>query len=324
MSLSLFNIFKYLTIKFLYFSSYIIFRMSHGLASERSRRQKLETFGIHNENSRKYLHSTAKKGRLGLENSNSKKRRVNEQARLMKIKNFPPDFFNNADLPSATEHKHTFSVDRVQSRRQRRAKNSKDSIVSLQRNSNKKTRRNLSEQRKPKRIVSRDLNSMQVPRFFQKENKYNNNYINYKSKQTKVPNNSVSQLKGASFKSVRSEASLLQNGRLPSEDNGSSYSVVTSSVLKETIDRHQATYDCDSGLSRKFSHINQLAQRLALHDEEDIPFNMAKKLEGPQTSTSKLEAIKIKRRLNINKSNVLLKDGNSQLHVSKYAFNLII
>ena len=61
-----------------------------------SNETKVPDINSHKNNKRLFLTSN-KKQRSRLDNSNSQKRRNNEQARLMKIKNFPPDFFENAN-----------------------------------------------------------------------------------------------------------------------------------------------------------------------------------------------------------------------------------
>lgn len=95
-----------------------------------------------------------------------------QQTRLMKMKNFPPDFFGSRQESQKYGHKQSYSVDRVESRRQRRNinKTSKDSLLSISRTSNQKNKRTQSESRQDKRIVSRKIRQKQVPPFFLKNN----------------------------------------------------------------------------------------------------------------------------------------------------------
>lgn len=89
------------------------------------------------------------------ENSNSHKRRFNEQARLLKIKNFPSDFFGNATKEMRSRQMF-YSVDRVVSRRQRRNVHKTDTNL-LQFNSNgqhQNAKRIMSEGRPSKRALS--------------------------------------------------------------------------------------------------------------------------------------------------------------------------
>ena len=88
-------------------------------------------------------------------------------------------------------------------------------------------------------------------------------------------------------------------------------SVVTRSNVREVNDAPQVPYNANVALSRKFSHINKLAQRLAIHNEEEIPFNLLKK--GSLSSRAKMGTIKFKRVRSINKSNIALKDPQIQL-----------
>lgn len=147
---------------------YFTYRQSEGVITDRSHNPRADDYLLLQGHNKKNILTSTKKPRTGIENSNSQKRRVSEQARLMKIKNFPPDFFKSSfkDLPRS--HKQSYSVDRGESRRQRRMihNHSKGNLNSISRVSNKKSKRVMSEGRHQKRMVVRELSQKQVPAFF--------------------------------------------------------------------------------------------------------------------------------------------------------------
>lgn len=70
-------------------------------------------------------------------------------------------------------------------------------------------------------------------------------------------------------------------------------------------------------LPRKFSHITKLAQRLAMHDHEELPFNLAGRFEAKdvEPQSSKLTTIKLKR----NNSNKMYSNSFVQKSIIKEA-----
>lgn len=166
------NNLKYLTIKsrFEKFTLTIIYSAKHQLLTDRSdAAENFVTLGSRNNNHKVNL-TSAKKSRK-LENSNSQKRRVINQARLMKVKNFPPCFIkDNTNFDSnylEYNRKKSYSVDRVESRRQKRInKSTKNSIASISKLNNPQPKRTMSESRKDKRMFLRERNQNMAPPFF--------------------------------------------------------------------------------------------------------------------------------------------------------------
>lgn len=88
----------------------------------------------------------------------------------MKVKNFPPCFIkDNTNFDSnylEYNKKKSYSVDRVESRRQKRInKSTKNSIVLISKSNNHQPKRTMSESRKDKRMFLRERNQNMAPPF---------------------------------------------------------------------------------------------------------------------------------------------------------------
>lgn len=273
------------------------------MLSDRSHHAHNEYNIMSRNKSHKVFLTSSKKQRACTDSS--QKRRVNEQARLMKMKNFPPDFFSSCQDPKKYSHKQSYSVDRVESRRQKRQVHhgNKDSILTEGKQRNK-PKRTLSESRPAKRIVSKEIGTMQVPPFFLKNETGNEKYVNYKQYDVNCSNHKMAMLKNSSLKSVRSETSILPDPNLglrkysPKENSTSVISQVPGMSQLELNEICQPLFGHNDVMPRKFSHINKLAHGLTLNEMEDLPFNLAKKIEASDTQNlnSKVTTIKFKRR----------------------------
>lgn len=162
----------------------------------------------------------------------------------------------------------------------------------------------MSEGRHDKRMVIRELNQKQVPAFFLRNDLQCNQYVKYNTKNPKESNGSAMKLQAYSLSNVKSEASILPDPNIglrkysPIEGNSSLISLNRHSNPKETPGEYLQTFGGQGEmLPRKFSHITKLAQRLALHDQEDLPFNLAQRFETEdvEPQSSKLTTIKLKR-----------------------------
>jgi hypothetical protein len=269
------------------------------------------------KDNKKVPFTTAKKSKLGNENSNSQKRRLTEENRLMKIKNFPPDFFKSSKKENSTSNRHAFSVDRGHSRRQKRSlqSNSKNNILSVSKTTNKRSKRTLSESRKPKRLSKRELSNKKAAPFFLRNENQNQQYINYKPQKIKISENSKILLKDSKSKHMRSEMSILPEANVgPTklsfmDGNSSLVSLNRKQSHRDPGEVSASLFDTSDVMPRKFSHINKLAQRLSIHETNDLQFDLFKKLDNKrrQFSELKLTTTNLKRKNfgRINSSSVL-------------------
>ncbi|CAI2387187.1 unnamed protein product [Moneuplotes crassus] len=240
-----------------------------------------------------------------LENSNSQKRRVTDQARLMKIKNFPSCFLQDKSPPKNcyTERRDqkTFSVDRVESRRQRRAYNlSKESLPSNIQKINKFPKRYMSEGRHDKKLLARSRSQRQIPSMHLKHSGFESCAQSPTMKRFGDSRNLCVQFQGSSHKSVKSNFNFVEmnsvctNNQNPFEINSSIASVRLQSIEKQEDDT--SFFNGNEAWPRKYSHINKLAKGLAVNMMEDIPFQMAglEKIPLRPSISHKLKSLKLR------------------------------
>ena len=110
--------------------------------------------------------------------------------------------------------KQAYSVDRVESRRQRRRNiATTENLLSVSRISNKKSQRSRSEGRSLKSVAHNNRQQKQVSMFLLKNNS-KNDYIEYKTKGLKKSECSLLHMKSASMKSTQNEISNFQDSKL--------------------------------------------------------------------------------------------------------------
>lgn len=204
------------------------------------------------------------------------------------------------------EDKKTFSVDRVESRRQRRIYNlSKGSMPSNIQKVKNHSKRSMSEGRHDKKILMRSRSQRQMTSLQPKNDHFATYGKSPKLKEINSSRDSVAHLKNSSLKSVHTNLKFLDNPSIrqnlqnPFEGNSSLASVRMQSIDKGSEDA--SFFTGNEIMTRKFSHINKLAQGLALNNIDDIPFQLAKERAPLRPNAShKLKSLKLKR----NNSNV--------------------
>ncbi|CAI2387317.1 unnamed protein product [Moneuplotes crassus] len=271
--------------------------------------------------SHKLFHSSSKTSKERLENSNSQKRRVTDQDRLMKIKKFPSCF-----LQDKTPHKNyymkrndkkSYSVDRVESRRQRRVfTGNKATIQPNIQKISEFPKRSMSEGRKEKKALARNRSQRQTPLVHAMNNGISSCIQNPTLREMGVLKDSIFHTKNSSLKSVKSNLNFVENNsictpnQIPFEINSSITSVRLQTVEKEG--EETSFFQGKEVWPRKFSHINKLAKGLAVNMAEDIPFQLAAGGEMPQRPSANynLKSLKLRNNhSNIPKENNLYNKG---------------
>jgi hypothetical protein len=167
----------------------------------------------------------------------------------------------------------------------------------------------MSENRQGKRALARQRSLKHVPQFMLKNCMPGHANSSYKVKGLRSSKDSLLKMKNSSIKSTKSEASLLPDHRKysPIEESQDLGSLIYNPVGRDFSDFPQPTFG-DSGLMpRKYSHINRLAQGLALDFNEDsLTMGMVPTLavQNANTLKEKLTTIKFKKRRNSNGSQV--------------------
>jgi hypothetical protein len=285
------------------------------LLSDRSHvSDQVTILGSTNNNHKSHI-SSAKRSRR-LENWNSQKRRLNEQARLMKVKNFPPCFIKeNANIDCNyieynNNNKKAYSEDRAGSRRHKRMnKSSKNVTESMSKINNHRSNLTMSENRKGKRMLLREKNQNKDPELLVNDEAWNQHNVSYKLKGLRSSKDSLVKLKNWPLKNVKSEASFLPDTKIGlkrystiSESN-SMESIYLKASSKDINDYWQPLFARNEIMTKEFSHMSRLAQGLALNATEEIPFNLAFKNNKKDAISlnAKLSIIPFKRRRNSDK-----------------------
>lgn len=133
----------------------------------------------------------------------------------------------------------SYSVDRVESRRQRRI----HKLIKDTGSNHKPTyyqKRAMNEGRHDKKIMARNRSQMQIPPFFLKSNSNIQNHPHFKLKEMLTSKNSIRHLKHSSMKSANIEINIFSNKSSPfhckntSGDHNSIISTGIQSLTKES------------------------------------------------------------------------------------------
>lgn len=187
----------------------------------------------------------------------------------------------------------------------------------------------MSESRQGKRSLARQRHQKHVPQFFLKNSMNDQGHANYKIKGLRGSKDSLLKLKNSSLKSTKSEASLLpEHGYRhrkysPIEESAEMGPLVYQPHIKDTYELAQPAFGSNGVMTRKYSHINKLAQNLALDSLEEsmgIVGYQNLKNQNANTLNEKLTTIKFKRRRHSNQvqSNSF---RNKRIIRSKIEFN---
>ena len=180
---------------------------------------------------------------------------------------------------------------------------SKENIMSKAQKAKSKPKRAMSEGRQEKKMFARHRSQKNLPAYLIKHKAYVHQNSKSKIKELRLSKDSISNVKNSSLKSIKSEASLLlcpEYGLTNANawgDQNSIISITNQPVQKESEENSYSLFGGNDVWPRKFSHINKLAQGLALNTREDIPFRFApKEKDGAVTTNNpKLTTIKLKR-----------------------------
>lgn len=169
-----------------------------------------------------------------------------------------------------------------------------------------KAHRALSESRSIKSVAHWNRQQKQAPMFLLKNQTKRNDYIGYKSKNTRGSENSLLHMKSASLKMTANEISNLPDSKLWS----AKYSPIEESSLMQPYGRQgnrgnqdvvQSALICDI-MPRKYSHISKLAQGLTTNNNDGVRYENNSNSKDILTLNSKLADAKFKKRRNSSKA----------------------
>ena len=170
-----------------------------------------------------------------------------------------------------------------------------------------KAQRTLSESRSIKSVAHCNRQQKQAPMFLLKNQSKRNDYIGYKAKNTRSSENSLLYMKSASLKMTANEISNLPDSKLWS----GKYSPVEKSSLMQSFgcqSKNRGNQDSTQPstliwdiMPRKYSHINKLAQGLAIGNNDGVSIENSSNSKEILTLNSKLSEPKFKKRRNSSK-----------------------